>query len=149
MSTTNDSDIRNNAATTTNPLLNQNAIDTNEIFIAEKNNSSSILSFSENHSQDAISNFDYNFISKFLEKIQLYIFVNPFGMTNPLFKKIGLSLIYLGLILSLMQFFNPKNNQSMFELYAICFWIVALIISIWIINPYDINSIEYNMPNVV
>lgn len=144
--TTNDSAITIDSATT-NPLIS-NAIDNNEISITGNNNSSSLLLMSGNHSEDAKSNFDLNFLSKFLEKMQLYIFKNPFGMTNPLFKKIALSLIYLGLIFSLMQFFNPKNNQSMFELYAICFWIVSMIISIWIIDPYNANNIEYNMPTI-
>ena len=31
----------------------------------------------------------------------------------------------------------------MFLIYSICFWIVAMIFSIIVINPYDENSLEY------
>ena len=77
------------------------------------------------------------------------IFEDPLFVVNTFIgKRMAMSLIYLGLILTLMQVFNPKNNYAMFYLYAICFWIVALIISIWIINPYDEKNIEYALRNI-
>jgi hypothetical protein len=91
----------------------------------------------------------WEFLTRWLETLYSGIFEDPLFIVNKVIgKKMALSLIYLGLILSLMQIFNPKNNYSMFYLYAICFWIVALIISIWIIDPYDINNVEHNMPVV-
>jgi hypothetical protein len=118
------------------------------------NNPNAISEMSLNHGQDSNLNSSFlskiwEFILKWLEILYSGIFEDPLFIVNKVIgKKMALSLIYLGLILSLMQIFNPKNNYSMFYLYAICFWIVALIISIWIIDPYDINNVEHNMPVV-
>jgi hypothetical protein len=91
----------------------------------------------------------WEFMTKWLETLYSGIFEDPLFIVNKVIgKKMALSLIYLGLILSLMQVFNPKNNYAMFYLYAICFWIVALILSIWIIDPYDESNIEYALRNI-
>ncbi len=92
----------------------------------------------------------WEFLTKWSETLYSGIFEDPLFMVNKVIgKKMALSLIYLGLILSLMQIFNPNNNYAMFYLYAICFWIVALIISVWIIDPYDENNIEYALRNIM
>ena len=91
----------------------------------------------------------WEFLTKWLETLYSGIFEDPLFIVNKVIgKKMALSLIYLGLILSLMQVFNPKNNYAMFYLYAICFWIVALILSVWIIDPYDESNIEYALRNI-
>jgi uncharacterized protein YggT (Ycf19 family) len=91
----------------------------------------------------------WEFLTKWLETLYSGIFEDPLFIVNKVIgKKMALSLIYLGLILSLMQVFNPKNNYAMFYLYAICFWIVALILSVWIIDPYDESNIEYALRNM-
>ena len=89
------------------------------------------------------------FLTKWSETLYSGIFEDPLFVVNKVIgKRMAVSLIYLGLILTLMQVFNPTNNHAMFYLYAICFWIVALIISIWIIDPYDENNIEYALRNI-
>lgn len=91
----------------------------------------------------------WEFLTRWLETLYSGIFEEPLFVVNKVIgKRMAMSLIYLGLILSLMQVFNPTNNYAMFYLYAICFWIVALIISIWIINPYDENNVEYALRNI-
>ena len=91
----------------------------------------------------------WSFLTKWSETLFSGIFEDPLFVVNKVIgKKMALSLIYLGLIFSLMQVFNPQNNYAMFYLYAICFWIVALIISLWIIDPYDENNIEYALRNI-
>lgn len=91
----------------------------------------------------------WSFLTRWLETLYSGIFEEPLFVVNKVIgKRMAMSLIYLGLILSLMQVFNPTNNYAMFYLYAICFWIVALIISIWIINPYDENNVEYALRNI-
>lgn len=104
-----------------------------------------------------------NFVAKLIHTVVSFIikciFENPPFMLetlapiklfqNKYFKTFSISLIYLGLILSLITFFKPKNNHDMFYVYAICFWITVLILSFWIISPYDENSVEYMLRDQV
>jgi hypothetical protein len=104
-----------------------------------------------------------NFVAKLIHTVVSFIikciFENPPFMLetiapirlfqNKYFKTFSISLIYLGLILSLITFFKPTNNHDMFYVYAICFWITVLILSFWIISPYDENSVEYMLRDQV
>jgi archaellum biogenesis protein FlaJ (TadC family) len=114
-----------------------------------RDNSEAMGNMSLNHGPGSNSSSSFlskiwEFLTKWLETLYSGIFEDPLFIVNKVIgKKMALSLIYLGLILSLMQVFNPKNNYAMFYLYAICFWIVALILSVWIIDPYDESNIEY------
>lgn len=107
---------------------------------------------------DADTNSEPNFILKFFITILSFfrrgIFENPpFSLEiyfpgiaifkNKYFKTAAISLIYLALIISLLVIFKPGNNRKMFYIYVICFWITVLILSFWITNPYDENSVEY------
>jgi hypothetical protein len=68
---------------------------------------------------------------------------------NKYFKLFSIVAIYLGLLIVLLTSFKPKNTRNMFLVYSICFWIVAMIFSIIIINPYDENSVEYMLRDKV
>ena len=130
-----------------------------------KNNAATVVGAiaEQNLKDDAASNSNPNFIAKFIQVLFSSIVVGifekpPFALEtmiplsifkNKYFKTFSISLIYLALILSLITVFKPKNNRAMFYIYSICFWITVLILSFWIISPYDENSVEYMLRDKV
>ncbi len=130
-----------------------------------KNNTATVVGAiaEQNLKDDDASNSKPNFIVKFIQVLFSSIVVGifekpPFALEtmiplsifkNKYFKTFSISLIYLALILSLITVFKPKNNRAMFYSYTICFWITVLILSFWIISPYDENSVEYMLRDKV
>jgi hypothetical protein len=130
-----------------------------------KNNAATVVGAiaEQNLKDDDASNSKPNFIVKFIQVLFSSIVVGifekpPFALEtmiplsifkNKYFKTFSISLIYLALILSLITVFKPKNNRAMFYSYTICFWITVLILSFWIISPYDENSVEYMLRDKV
>jgi hypothetical protein len=51
--------------------------------------------------------------------------------------------IHLGLLFQILRMFKPRNTKDMYSIYVVCFWVVLMMTSIVIINPYDEDSIEY------
>lgn len=129
-----------------------------------KNKATVVGAIAEQHlKDDDASNSNPNFIVKFIQVIFSSIVVGifekpPFAIEtilplaifkNKYFKTFSISLIYLALIFSLIIIFKPKNNYAIFYIYVISFWIMVLILSFWIISPYDENSVEYMLRDKV
>jgi len=51
--------------------------------------------------------------------------------------------IHLGLLFQILRMFKPRNTHEMYSMYVVSFWVVLMMVSIVVVNPYDEDSIEY------
>ena len=66
---------------------------------------------------------------------------------NKYFKLVSIIAIYLGLISVILPTGKSSSTRDLFSTYSVCFWIATMAFSIAIVNPYDENSVEYNLRN--
>lgn len=66
---------------------------------------------------------------------------------NKYFKLVSIIAIYLGLISVILSSGKLSSTRDLFSTYSVCFWIATMAFSIAIVNPYDENSVEYNLRN--
>lgn len=74
----------------------------------------------------------------------------PFSISNKIpilghkyVKLAAVVAIHLGLLFQILRMFKPRNTHEMYSMYVVSFWIVLMMVSIVVVNPYDEDSIEY------